>query len=197
MPRIGAGRPPAPIAIILRAHRHRAIRSGREGMPVFRDDVIIGKPNMSDTPSSSSLIGRIGGLVMLALAIAYGIGGSQIEYAFASDPLGPRVVPVLLAITLAVLCLFYLKNPGTAEAFPRGQLLVKIVAVPLLLLASALLLEPAGFAASIFLLTFGVGWIFGAPLRLALIGGVGQAVLWWFVFSYLLDVYLPAGRLFG
>lgn len=166
-------------------------------MPVFRDDVIIGKPNMSDTTSSSPRIGRVGGLLMLALAIAYGIGGSQIEYAFASDPLGPRVVPVLLAITLAVLCLFYLKSPGTTEAFPQGQLLVKIIAVPLLLLASALLLEPAGFAASIFLLTFGVGWIFGAPLRLALIGGVGQAALWWFVFSYLLDVYLPAGRLFG
>ncbi|MBD9497475.1 MULTISPECIES: tripartite tricarboxylate transporter TctB family protein [unclassified Ensifer] len=152
---------------------------------------------MSDTTSSSSRIGRVGGLLMLALAIAYGIGGSQIEYAFASDPLGPRVVPVLLAITLSVLCLFYLKSPGTTEAFPQGRLLVKIIAVPLLLLASALLLEPAGFAASIFLLTFGVGWIFGAPLRLALIGGVGQAALWWFVFSYLLDVYLPAGRLFG
>lgn len=152
---------------------------------------------MSDTTSSSSRIGRIGGLLMLVLAIAYGIGGSRIDYAFSSDPLGPRVVPVLLAIILAVLCLFYLKSPGTAETFPRGSLLAKVMAVPLLLLASALLLEPAGFAIAIFLLTFGVGWIFGAPLRLALIGGVGQAILWWFVFSYLLDVYLPAGWLFG
>ncbi|QRY66093.1 tripartite tricarboxylate transporter TctB family protein (plasmid) [Ensifer sp. PDNC004] len=152
---------------------------------------------MSDTPSSSSLVGRIGGLLMLALAIAYGIGGSQIEYAFASDPLGPRVVPVLLAIILAALCLLYLKSPGSTEAFPKGQLLVKIAAVPLLLFTSALLLEPAGFAVSIFLLTLGVGWIFGAPLRLAVVGAVGQAALWWFVFSYLLDVYLPAGRLFG
>lgn len=134
---------------------------------------------------------------MLALAIAYGIGGSQIEYAFASDPLGPRVVPVLLAIILTALCLLYLKSPGSTEAFPKGQLLVKIAAVPLLLFTSALLLEPAGFAVSIFLLTLGVGWIFGAPLRLAVVGAVGQAALWWFVFSYLLDVYLPAGRLFG
>ena len=152
---------------------------------------------MSDTTSSSSRIGRIGGLLMLVLAIAYGIGGSQIDYAFASDPLGPRVVPVLLAIILAMLCLLYLKNPGPTEAFPTGQLLAKIAAVPVLLLASALLLEPAGFAASIFLLTLGVGWIFGAPLRLAIAGAVGQAALWWFVFSYLLDVYLPTGQLFG
>ncbi|HEV7321497.1 MAG TPA: tripartite tricarboxylate transporter TctB family protein [Ensifer sp.] len=152
---------------------------------------------MSETTTSSSRIGRIGGLVMLALAIAYGIGGSRIEYAFASDPLGPRVVPVLLAVILAVLCLFHLRRPGTTEAFPKGPLLAKIVAVPLLLLASALLLEPAGFVASIFLLTLGVGWIFGAPLRLALVGAAGQAALWWFVFAYLLDVYLPLGQLFG
>ena len=31
----------------------------------------------------------------------------------------------------------------------------------------------------------------------ALVGAVGQAVLWWFVFSYVLEVYLPAGPLFG
>jgi putative tricarboxylic transport membrane protein len=30
-----------------------------------------------------------------------------------------------------------------------------------------------------------------------LVGAVGQAVLWWFVFSYVLEVYLPAGPLFG
>ncbi|HEV7308496.1 tripartite tricarboxylate transporter TctB family protein [Ensifer sp.] len=152
---------------------------------------------MSETTTSSSRIGQIGGLLMLVLAIAYGIGGSRIEYAFSSDPLGPRVVPVLLAIILAVLCIFHLRKPGMTEAFPNGQLLAKIIAVPLLLLASALLLEPAGFVASIFLLTLGVGWIFGAPLRLALVGAVGQAALWWFVFAYLLDVYLPVGRLFG
>lgn len=152
---------------------------------------------MSDDMSSSAWVGRIGGVCLLVLAIAYGIGGSQIEYAFASDPLGPRVMPVLLAILLGVLCLVYLMRPGTSERFPRGRLLARILAVPALLVTSVLLFEPAGFAISIFVLTTGVGWIFGAPLRLAVAGGVGQALLWWSVFSYLLDVYLPAGSLFG
>ncbi|MGH6806627.1 MAG: tripartite tricarboxylate transporter TctB family protein [Ensifer adhaerens] len=152
---------------------------------------------MSDGMSSSAWVGRIGGVCLLLLALAYGIGGSQIEYAFASDPLGPRVMPVLLAILLAVLCLAYLIRPGPSEGFPRGRLLARILAVPALLVASVLLLEPAGFAISIFVLTAGVGWIFGAPLRLAIAGALGQALLWWSVFSYLLDVYLPVGRLFG
>lgn len=152
---------------------------------------------MADNNDTSQRIGRFGGLALLALAIGFGIGGSRIEYAFSSDPLGPRVVPVMLAVILAVLCLIYLRNPGKAEGFPSGQLLLRILAVPTLMLVSVLLMEPLGFAASILLLTTGVGWIFGAPLRLAIIGGVCQALLWWFVFAYLLDVYLPTGPLFG
>ncbi|OCP18316.1 MULTISPECIES: tripartite tricarboxylate transporter TctB family protein [unclassified Ensifer] len=152
---------------------------------------------MSDGMSSSAWVGRIGGICLLLLALAYGIGGSQIEYAFASDPLGPRVMPVLLAVLLAVLCLVYLIRPGVSERFPRGRLLARVLAVPTLLVASVLLLEPAGFAISIFVLAAGVGWIFGAPFRLAIAGAFGQALLWWFVFSYLLDVYLPVGHLFG
>jgi len=145
----------------------------------------------------SGLAGRIGGLCLLALAVAYGIGGSRIEYAFASDPLGPQVMPVALAIVLGILCLFYLRKPGVSEAFPTGTLLVKTLAVPALIILAVLLLEPLGFAASIFILTAGVGLVFGAPLRKALIGAAGHALLWWFVFSYLLEVYLPKGTLFG
>ncbi|RCS22680.1 tripartite tricarboxylate transporter TctB family protein [Phyllobacterium salinisoli] len=152
---------------------------------------------MSDKSKTASLAGRIGGICLLALAIVYGIGGSRIEYAFASDPLGPRVIPVMLAIILGVLCLFHLRKPGTTEPFPTGTLLGKTLAVPALIIVVVLLLEPLGFAASIFVLTAGVGRIFGASWRKALLGAAGQALLWWFVFSYLLEVYLPKGALFG
>lgn len=152
---------------------------------------------MSDNTRTTLLIGRIGALCLLGLAIAYGIGASQIEYAFSSDPLGPRVAPLVLAGILSLLGLVYLRSPGSAESFPTGPLLRRVLAVPALLIIATLLFEPAGFAASILVLTFGTGMIFGAPLKMALIGGVGHAALWWFIFSYVLDVYLPAGAIFG
>jgi putative tricarboxylic transport membrane protein len=156
---------------------------------------------MSDShqPSvrATRLTGRIAALVLIALAAVYGFGGSVIEYAFASDPLGPRVFPVALAVVLAGLAILYFFKPGACEGFPTGPLLVKILAVPVLTIVSVALFEPAGFAASIFVLTLGTGYIFGAPLKLALIGAVGHAALWWFIFSYLLEVYLPAGMWFG
>lgn len=141
--------------------------------------------------------GRMGAAALLVLALAFGLGGATIQYAFASDPLGPRVFPVALAIALAVLALLYWRNPGGAEVFPRGALLLRTLAVPGLVLLSVLLLEPAGFAVSIFVLTSGVAWIFGASPRASLIGGIGHALLWWIIFVKLLAVYLPSGWLFG
>jgi putative tricarboxylic transport membrane protein len=149
------------------------------------------------SPQAERTIGRIAAVCLLTLAIAYGIGGSLIEYAFASDPLGPRVVPMGLAVVLGSLCLIYLKFPGSIEGFPTGLLLRRVLAVPAVLVVSALLFEPAGFAVSIFVLTLGAARLFGASWKTALLGAAGQALLWWLIFAYLLDVYLPAGALFG
>ncbi len=149
------------------------------------------------TPATKDRVaGRIGAAALLILALAFGLGGATIDYAFASDPLGPRVFPVALAGGLAVLALFYWRGPGEAEAFPRGTHLMRILAVPALVLLSVLLLEPAGFTVSIFVLTAGVAWIFGASARASVIGGIGHALLWWAVFVKLLAVYLPPGWLF-
>lgn len=138
---------------------------------------------------------RIAAIVILVLSIAYGIAGSRIEYAFSSDPLGPRAFPVLLAAVLALLSLVYLLRPGEAEDWPSGALLSRSIALPVLVLISALILEPAGFFIAMFVLTAGVGWLFGASPAAAVINGVLQSALWYVVFAYLLEVYLPAGVL--
>jgi putative tricarboxylic transport membrane protein len=134
-------------------------------------------------------VSRIAALILLGIAIAYGAGGATIEYAFSSDP--------LLAALLAGLSLLYLVWPGTVEAIPAGPALLRVLAIPAILALSVALFEPLGFAGSTFVLTFGAALVFGAPLKHALIGGVLQTLLWWTVFAYVLQVYLPTGSLFG
>lgn len=152
---------------------------------------------MTTPVTKDGAAGRIGAAALLILALAFGLGGATIDYAFASDPLGPRAFPVALAGALAVLAFLYWRHPGEAETFPRGVLSLRILAVPGLVLLSVLLLEPAGFAVSIFVLTAGVAWVFGASARASLISGVGHALLWWVVFVKLLAVYMPPGWLFA
>jgi len=152
----------------------------------------------TDQQSPASLRNsRIAAIALLILSLVYGVAGSRIPYAFSSDPLGPRFFPVLLACVLALLALIYLFRPGEAEAFPGGALLARSIALPVLVLISALILEPAGFPIAVFVLTAGVGWLFGASLLATIIGGIVQSALWYAVFAYLLEVYLPVGTLFA
>jgi putative tricarboxylic transport membrane protein len=140
---------------------------------------------------------RVGAIVLLVLAVLYGLDASRIPYSFSSDPLGPRVFPLILSGALALLSLIYLFRPGGSEPWPQGRLLASSIAIPGLVLVATLLMEPLGFAIAITLLVTGVGRIFGASWRLAVIGGLAQAALWFFVFKHLLEVYLPGGSAFG
>lgn len=149
------------------------------------------------SPRSMRLIGQSTAVCLLLFAVAYGLGAIAIDYAFASDPLGPRVFPAGLAVMLALLSIWYFFSPGPAEGYPTGALLLRVLGIPLVMLVAVALFEPAGFLVSTFVLTFGIALIFGAPLFKAVLGAAGQALLWWFVFSYVLEVYLPAGPLFG
>ena len=142
-------------------------------------------------------IGRVFAVILFVLAAVYGIAGSQVEYSFSSDPLGPTVFPIGLAVALVLFSVWYFLKPGSAEGFPTGRLLAQVLAIPAIMIVSILLLEPFGFAISIFVLTLGCGITFGASPLKAAIGAVGHAALWWFIFSYLLEVYLPAGAIFS
>lgn len=152
-----------------------------------------------DTPASrgATTAARIGALVLFVFALLYGFEASRIVYSFSSDPLGPRAFPLGLAAVLAALALYQGVKPSAGEPWPRGRLLAALFAIPALVAASALLLEPLGFPIAIFVLVVGVGRVFGASWRFALIGGVLQAALWYGVFGYLLEVYLPMGAVFG
>lgn len=148
-------------------------------------------------PRVNARYDRAGAIVLLIFALLYGLDAGRIAYSFSSDPLGPRAFPLILAGVLAFLSLLYLLRPGGAEPWPHGRLLARSLAIPGLVLVSALLMEPLGFAMTMTLLVIGVSRVFGAPWRFAILGGVGQAALWFLIFRYLLDVYLPGGSLLG
>lgn len=141
--------------------------------------------------------GRVAAACLFLFAVAYGLIGARIDYAFASDPLGPRVFPVALAIALAGFALLFARRPDGAEDLPRGPLLGRTLAIPALAVSAVLLMEPLGFPIAIFVLTTGVARVFGAGWPRAALGGALHAALWWAVFVAALEVYLPTGTVFG
>lgn len=142
------------------------------------------------------LAARVPALVLLVLALAYGFEASRIPYAFASDPLGPRAFPLGLSAVLALLAIAWAIRPGRAEPWPRGTSLLEVVALVALAFLTAWLFDRAGFLIAMALFCAGVAAMFRATLAQAIAAGIGQAVLWWVVFTKGLRIALPAGSWF-
>ena len=137
---------------------------------------------------------RLTGLVLLLLAVAYGVTASGYE-AMIGDPLGPAVFPIVLAIPLGLFAVYLVLRPDREPAWPRGPALRKQVLALVAFVAYAYLLEPLGFVVSTFLAVVVLGWLLGARLPEAGAAGVGIAVVLFVLFDTLLGLPLPAGVL--
>jgi putative tricarboxylic transport membrane protein len=121
----------------------------------------------------------------------------QIEVPFSYEPIGPRAFPWLLCAGMALAAVRLLFRPGAEPAWPRGELLGKSALLLAALVAYAFLFEILGFVVATILVSMAVGRSFGGSWRASLAAGVGLGISLWFLFDKLLDVTLPAGRIFG
>ena len=137
---------------------------------------------------------RLTGLVLLALAVAYGLAASGYQ-AMIGDPLGPAVFPLALAVPLGALSLYLIVRPDAEPDWPRGRALLKQGLALVTFVAYAYLLEPLGFLVSTFLTVMVLGWLLGARLWQAGAAGVAIAVVLFVLFDSLLGLPLPSGVL--
>jgi putative tricarboxylic transport membrane protein len=137
---------------------------------------------------------RLTGLILLALAVAYGIMASGYQ-AIIGDPLGPAAFPIVLAIPLGLLSVYLIIRPDREPAWPKGPALLKQSLAIVAFVAYAYLLEPLGFLVGTFLAVVVLGWLLGARLRQAGAAGVGIAVVLFVLFDNLLGLPLPSGLL--
>ena len=137
---------------------------------------------------------RLTGLVLLALAIAYGVTASGYQ-AMIGDPLGPAVFPLVIAIPLGLFSLYLIVRPDPGPDWTRGRPLLMQALSVITLLLYAYLLEPLGFIVSTFIAVVVLGWLLGAKLAQAGAAGVGIAVVLFVLFNNILGLPLPAGLL--
>ena len=140
---------------------------------------------------------RITGLVLLGLALVYGVGAARVKVGFGSGPLGPKGFPLLLAVCLGLVALgIFFKNDISPERFKRKSWL-DLLLVSASFLAYAYLILPIGFIVATTLETSFVSQRFGAKLWQAAVTGVLASLAMYALFVYALGIPLPTGRIFG
>lgn len=144
---------------------------------------------------TGALSGRIAAGMLALLAAGYAFYATQIEYSFASDPIGPKGFPLLLAALLALFALVYAARPGLIEAWPDTSGRRSILAFMIACVVAMLAMPHLGFMPVMAALMSFVSWLFGATLGAAIVSGVIQAIVWWALFGPLVGHTLPKGQL--
>lgn len=142
---------------------------------------------------------RIGGLIFLALSIAYGYSVTLIpmypgdEY----EVFTAKTLPTALAILGALLsfCLLFASRKDPKSQLPELDWVIAIKLI-LLMVCYGAVLELLGFLIATSLFLFSGYWLLGERRRMILfLCSVPLVIFFWFVLTQLLDIYLAPGAL--
>lgn len=135
---------------------------------------------------------RILGIALLGLAAFIAVQAMQLHVPFSYDPLGPKAFPIGLSALLAVFSLVLLFRPGANGEWPRGVLILKILAVLGALLVYALIFTRLGYLPATAAVVLVLSRIFGAPWGKAAISAVLVALGSYLLFTQAMGILLPS-----
>ena len=135
---------------------------------------------------------RIFGLVVVMGALAFFAGALQIQTSFLSDPVGPRVFPMLIAIAAFLCGLVLIAKPDAEPEWPALEAWGNMGIALVVLVSYALLIGPMGFLASTALAAAGVSYLIEKNARTASLTGIGLSLVLFVIFKYGLGLGLFA-----
>ena len=136
---------------------------------------------------------RILGAALLVLALAAAWSAQALVVPFMADPVGPRVLPTIVAAMLGACGIIIIVKPRLHRVALPNPATVALIVVAMVLYP--LVLKPLGFVPATALLCFATSFAFGArPLRGAAVA-VTTALALWLLLDRLLDLPLPRGLL--
>lgn len=139
---------------------------------------------------------RLTGLILAAFAAWYGWTSGDYQAEFA-DPLGPAAFPALLAPPIGLLGLYLALRPDPAPVWPGRRVLAAQAVCLVLLVLYALALLPLGFLLSTAVLAAFLAAMLGARPVPAAVSGLALSLGCYGLFTWALELPLPAGTVFG
>ena len=136
---------------------------------------------------------RLTGLFGLVLALVYGIVGIRYEAGLMTDPLGPNVFPVAIAVLLGTCSALLMARPHDEASWPVAGVWARTLAAIVSMVVYGLVLETLGFVLASFLLVFVLVRLMAGGTLASLGTGLGASILLYALFDRFLGLPLPAG----
>ena len=136
---------------------------------------------------------RILGGVGLLLAMFFIWQATLIQESFISDPVGPKIFPIIIGGLVALSSLTILFRPDDEPEWPEFNRLFEVGLTVAVMIAYAYALPIAGFVLSTAVAAAYLSWRLGTPPVKAAIAGIVIAVGIYVVFHLILGLSLARG----
>ena len=136
---------------------------------------------------------KITGIAAVAVAAFFAWRTTLIEEPFISDPLGPRVFPLLICAVLGLAGLAMALRPDPEPEWPALRSFLEIAAGIVIFIGYAQLLPELGFVISTFFAAGFLAWRLGAVPIGAIAAGAGISLGIYAVFNLILGLSLAKG----
>jgi putative tricarboxylic transport membrane protein len=135
---------------------------------------------------------RIFGLVATLLALAYIASASNIQTSFLSDPVGPRVFPIIIGVIGALSAMFMVLRPDPEPGWPAARTFIALGIAVLVLVAYAYALKPLGFLLPTAVVAAVLSYQISPRKRFASLTGISLSLGLFLVFRFALGLGLVA-----
>lgn len=135
---------------------------------------------------------RIFGLVVVFGALAFFAGALDIQTSFLSDPVGPRIFPMLIAVVSLLAGLMMVWQPDAEPDWPAGSAWLNMSITLAVLVGYAFMLAPLGFVLPTALAAAVISYMISPRVQAAVVTGTVLSVVLFFIFKYGLGLGLVA-----
>lgn len=133
---------------------------------------------------------RIFGLVVILVALGYGLSATQIQTSFLADPVGPRLFPYMVA-GIALLCgLSLFLKPDPEPDWPASRSFLAMGVTVVVLVAYAYTLKPLGFLIPTAIAATILSYQITPRVQQSVLAGVGLSVGLFILFKFALGLGL-------
>ena len=146
---------------------------------------------------TNNLSDRVAGVILLLVAIWYGMEATTLETSILSDNLGPSAFPLLLGILLGIFSLYMIIKPDPNPQWPDLSAWIRMGLIILSFIVYAYIMEPLGFMLATTFEMVSLSYIFKGPRIKSIVVGFIFSVFLYGLFSYILDLSLPSGTIFN
>ena len=135
---------------------------------------------------------RIFGSLVCLVALAYIVSATQVQTSFMTDPVGPKLFPILIGSVAFVCALTVIVKPDESPDWRGPAIFIALLCAVVALVAYALTLKPLGFLIPTAVASAIISYLIQRNFVTALATGAGLSIGLFVIFKYALGLGLVA-----